>query len=364
MNTRSTVFTSLIIFAGLLPVLDGCKKHDPYLDDFSPTAYKLKIPQGFPQMEIPEDNPMTREGVELGRKLFYDEILSQDYSISCGSCHAPDASFSDHRQVSLGVNGTPGNRQSMPLINLGWNTGFFWDGRAASIEAQVLQPVPNPVEMHLQWKDAVTRLQNHASYPYLFKKAFNTYEIDSILVAKAIAQFVRTMISGNSKFDKVIRGEENFTTQEAYGYDLFLVDKTPGSMGADCFHCHVSPVFFQLNTDYLNNGLDATFTDLGRGGFTGNAGDNGKFKVPTLRNVELTAPYMHDGRFNTLEQVIDHYSTGLVSSPTISPLMKEVDNGGLLLPPTEKAALIAFLKTLTDWEFVNNPELLDPDRPQ
>lgn len=363
---KSTL-VSAILFAGtLLLVLDGCKKHDPYLEDFSATPYQLKIPQGFPQMIIPDDNPMTVEGVQLGRKLFYDEILSQDYTISCGSCHAPDAAFSDHRKFSLGVNGTPGNRQAMPLINLGWSSGFFWDGRAATLEMQVLQPVPNPVEMHLMWKDAVTRLQNHASYPYLFKKAFNTYEIDSMLVAKAIAQFMRTMISGNSKFDRVLNNEENFTTDEAYGYDLFNRDKneSAGIVGADCFHCHVAPIFFQVNTDYLNNGLDPTFTDLGRGGFTHNAGDNGKFKVPTLRNIELSAPYMHDGRFTTLDQVVEHYSTGLVYSTTISPLMKEVDNGGLLLPPYEKQCVIAFMKTLTDWEFVNNPELLDPDRGQ
>jgi cytochrome c peroxidase len=342
---------------------ESCKKHDPYLDDFKATPYDLKIPQGFPKMVIPADNPMTVEGVELGRKLFYDEILSLDYTISCGSCHAPDASFSDHRKFSLGVNGTTGNRQAMPLINLGWNTGFFWDGRAATLEKQILQPVMNPVEMHLQWTEAVSRLQNHDTYPYLFKKAFNTYVVDKELVAKAIAQFLRTMISGNSKFDRVLRNEENFTTDEAYGYELFGRDKveSAGIMGADCFHCHAPPVFFQLNTDYLNNALDETFADNGRGGFTGNVNDNGKFKVPTLRNIELSAPYMHDGRFATMEEVIEHYSTGLVPSATVSPLMLELDNGGLLLPPYEKQCMVSFMKTLTDWEFVNNPDFKDPD---
>lgn len=360
---KSSVFSSFLGLSVMLTVLHSCKKHDPYLSDFSPTPYKLKIPEGFPQMIVPDDNPMTEEGVALGRKLFYDEILSLDYSVSCGSCHAPDAAFSDHRTVSLGVNGTAGTRQAMALVNLGWSHGFFWDGRSATLELQILEPVPNPVEMHLQWTEAVTRLQNHASYPYLFKKAFNTYEINRELVAKAIAQFLRTMISGNSKFDKVLRNEENFTTDEAYGYELFGRDKneSAGITGADCFHCHAAPIFFQLNTDYLNNGMDETFTDLGRGGFTMNPGDNGKFKVPTLRNIELSAPYMHDGRFTTLEQVVEHYSTGLVSSPTISPLMKEVDNGGLLLPPYEKKCMVDFMKTLTDWEFVNNPDFKDPD---
>jgi len=352
---------ALLTFTSLLTI-NGCGKHDPYLDEFTTHPYELKIPEGFPAMPVPADNPMTVEGVELGRKLFYDEILSSDYSISCGSCHAPSVGFSDSSQYSKGVNGAIGNRQSMALVNLGWSYGFFWDGRAATLEQQVLGPVPNPVEMHLQWKDAANRLQNHSTYPFLFKKAFNTYQIDSSLVAKAIAQFLRTMISGESKFDRVVRNEESFTPDESYGYDLFQRDKNEGAgiIGGDCFHCHVHPIFFQLNTEYLNNGLDATFTDLGRGMVTNNVNDNGKFKTPSLRNIELSAPYMHDGRFTTLEQVIEHYSTGLQNSATISPLMKEIDNGGLLLPPYEKTCLVAFLKTLTDWEFINNPEFKDP----
>ncbi|HYG52782.1 MAG TPA: cytochrome c peroxidase [Flavobacteriales bacterium] len=358
---KYTLLICLLVCAGVF--LNGCRKHDPYLEDYTPTPYSVDYPQGFPQMEIPEDNPMTVEGVELGRKLFYDEILSLDYSISCGSCHAPYAGFSDTAQYSKGVNGALGNRQAMALINLGYSSGFFWDGRAATLEQQILGPVPNPVEMHLEWTEAVNRIQNHATYPYLFKKAFNTYEISKELVAKAIAQFLRTMISGNSKFDKVLHLQDSFTTDEAYGYDLFMRDKneSAGIVGGDCFHCHPAPIFYQLNTEYLNNGLDASFTDLGRGQFTGNVNDNGKFKIPTLRNIELSAPYMHDGRFTTLDQVVEHYSTGLQNSATISPLMKEVDNGGLLLPPYEKSCIIAFLKTLTDYEFINNPEFKDPD---
>jgi cytochrome c peroxidase len=361
---KKTSFFLSVFAITFITLIQSCGKHDPYLDNYTATPYELKIPEGFPAMEIPENNPMTVEGVALGRKLFYDEILSLDYSISCGSCHSPSSSFSDAAQFSAGVNGTLGNRQSMALINLGWSFGFFWDGRAATIEEQILGPVPNPVEMHLQWKDAANRLQNHESYPFLFKKAFDTYEIDSSLVAKAIAQFLRTMISGNSKFDKVNRSEASFTPEESYGYDLFQRDKNEGSgiIGGDCFHCHPQPIFFQNNTEYLNNGLDATFTDLGRGAVTGNVNDNGKFKIPTLRNIELSAPYMHDGRFATLEETVEHYSTGLQNSATLSPLMKEVDNGGLILPPTEKAAIIAFLKTLTDLEFINNPEFRDPDK--
>lgn len=342
--------------------IESCKKHDPYLDDFSPTPYELKIPEGFPDMIIPSDNPMTVEGVALGKKLFYDEILSRDYSISCGSCHSPYSSFSDSSKFSKGVGGALGNRQSMAIVNLGWGFGFFWDGRAATLEQQILQPVPNPVEMHLQWTEAVSRLQNHPTYPYLFKKAFNTYEVDSLLAAKAIAQFLRTMISGNSKFDKVVRSEASFTPEEATGYELFNRDKNEaaGISGGDCFHCHIAPVFFQLNTEYMNNGLDEVFADRGRGNVTGNVYDDGKFKIPTLRNIELSAPYMHDGRFATLEEVVEHYSTGLKNSPTLSALMKEVDNGGVLLTPYEKSCMVAFLKTLTDWDFVNNPEFRDP----
>lgn len=330
------------------------------------TPYELKIPSHFPDMIIPQDNPMTVEGVELGRKLFHDKQLSLDNSISCASCHLAENSFSDPARFSVGVNGTIGNRQSMPLVNLGWQQFFFWDGRAKTLEEQILEPVPNPVEMHLKWKDAQGRLNESLEYRRMFLKAFGTEEIDSSLVAKAIAQFLRTMISGKSKFDVMYKYEngitfdagdqaiyQSVTASEWAGYDLFK-----SLNGADCFHCHNGPLM-QVQ-GFRNNGLDATFTDLGRGMLTGNPNDHGKFKTPTLRNIALTAPYMHDGRFQTLDEVIEHYSTGIQQSATLDPLIEFSFQGGVQLDALEKDLLKQFLMTLTDYEFVNNPEFREP----
>lgn len=329
---------------------------------YDPTPYTLKIPSHFPQMVIPSDNPMTEEGVLLGRQLFYEKKLSLDHSISCGSCHAPDASFSDMNQLSVGVNGAVGTRNSMALVNLGWQNFFFWDGRAQTLEQQVLDPVPNPVEMHLQWKDAVSRLKADGSYRNQFYRAFGVVDFDSTHVAKALAQFLRTMISGESKYDVMYKFANNIplnsaeqtiknsvTAEEWAGFDLFK-----SLNGADCFHCH-NGTLMQVQK-FSNNGMDATFQDLGRGAITHNPNDNGKFKVPTLRNIALSAPYMHDGRFLTLDDVIEHYSTGIQHSATIDPLMEFASQGGVHLDPEQRNQLKAFLLTLTDHNFVTNPD--------
>jgi cytochrome c peroxidase len=360
MFLRKKTILFLSVFAALV-IYTGCKKDDPYLE-YSPTPYELVIPCGFPPMPVPADNPMTVEGVWLGRNLFWEKKLSKNNVQSCGTCHAPDAAFSDTAQFSTGVDGMQGNRQAMALVNLGWSSFFFWDGRVSSLEQQVLKPVPNPIEMNLPWPEAVRKLQEDDEYPLMFYQAFGTYTIDSMLVAKAIAQFMRTMISGNSKFDKYACGTGSLTSQELQGLNLFNVDRNiPGGiMGADCFHCHNYP-FMQLQNEFHNNALDVEpFADLGRGGITMNVNDNGRFKVPTLRNIAVSAPYMHDGRFTTLDEVINHYSTGLNNSSTVSPLMLNIADGGVQLPPAEKAALKAFLETLTDWEFINNPDFRDP----
>lgn len=326
-----------------------------------PTPYVLQIPDHFPDMMIPADNPMTVEGVELGRILFYEKKLSLDNSISCASCHASTASFSDPNQFSFGVNNAQGTRNSMALVNLGWQQFFFWDGRKGTLEDQIMEPIPNPVEMHQSWPDALAKLKKDVRYRNRFFQAFGTSEFDSTHVAKAIAQFLRTMISANSKFDVMykfengmpLNSQENViknsvTPEEWAGYDLFK-----SLNGADCFHCHNGPLM-QVQK-FSNNGLDAVFTDLGRGGVTGNANDNGKFKVPTLRNIALTAPYMHDGRFATLDEVIEHYSTGVHVSSTIDPLMEFANQGGVQLDAQQKQLLKAFLLTLTDTLFVTNP---------
>ncbi len=323
-----------------------------------PTPYELQIPQLFaqylPEPYIPEDNPLTVEGVALGKKLFYDPILSGDGTQSCASCHMPDVAFSDTAQFSTGIDGVLGGRNAMPVFNMAWNYGrkFFWDGRALDLEGQALGPVVNPVEMHNTWPNAVAALQNHPDYPALFKAAFGADQIDSMLVVKAIAQFERTLISGNSKFDRYLMGIESLTPQELNGFNIFM-DENAG----DCFHCHGNPANpLWTDNDFHNNGLDSVFSDLGLGAITGDPNDNGKFKTPSLRNLSYTAPYMHDGRFATLDEVIEHYSTGLKWSPTIDPLMKKVSQGGVQLSAQQKADLKAFLLTLNDDSFVTNPD--------
>ena len=325
------------------------------VDQYVATPYQLEIPKLFQDNilapVIPVDNPMTVEGVALGKKLFFDPILSGDNTQSCADCHAPENAFSDTRKFSDGINGEFGNRNTMPLFNLAWNYDekFFWDGNTFSLEHQALVPVADPIEMNSTWLDVELKLQQHNEYPDLFEAAFGTTKIDSNLVTKAIAQFERTLISANSKFDQYLLGQTNLTPEELNGFNIFM-DEARG----DCFHCHGSdknPLW--TDNAFHNNGLDQTFTDLGLGAVTGDPADNGKFKSPSLRNLAFTAPYMHDGRFATLDDVINHYSEGLKNSSTIDPLMKKVNQGGVQLTTEDKAHLKAFLLSLSDTEFVN-----------
>lgn len=357
----------IIIFVGGI-LIYSCSKDEDEIPNptigigSGATPYELEIPFLFAlnidSPYIPVNNPMTVEGVALGRKLFFDPILSGNGTQSCATCHAPQFAFAENTAFSTGIDGIQGNRNAMPLFNMAWNWNekFFWDGRANSIEAQALGPVVNPIEMHNTWQNAVNTLQNHVDYPQLFKLTFGTPVIDSNKVIKAIAQFERTLISGNSKFDKYLRGEVSLTPAEANGFNIFI-DEARG----DCFHCHGNsnqPLW--TDNDFHNNGLDATFTDNGLGDITGDPNDNGKFKTPSLRNLAFTAPYMHDGRFTTLDEVINHYSEGLVNSPTIDPLMKTVGSGGVHLSPSDKADLKAFLLSLSDDDFINNPDFQAP----
>ena len=324
---------------------------------YTPIPYSLEIPVLFADKLIapiiPADNPLTQEGVALGKKLFFDTILSGDETQSCASCHDPKKSFTDQQRFSNGVNDNLGTRNAMPLFNLAWNFDerFAWDGKEFSLEKQALEPVTNPIEMHGNWENITKKLQNNLEYKDLFLRAFGTSIIDSTLVTKAIAQFERTLISGNSKFDKYLRGEINLTPEEQNGFDVFM-DESKG----DCFHCHGSdnnPIW--SDNKFHNNGLDNVFVHLGLGKITGDPKDNGKFKSPSIRNLAFTAPYMHDGRFATLEEVINHYSEGLKRSPTIDPLMKKVDEGGVHLSTQDKSNLKAFLQTLSDYNFIKNP---------
>ncbi|MDD7884633.1 cytochrome-c peroxidase [Flavivirga sp. 57AJ16] len=327
------------------------------VDTYVPTSSPLQIPQLFQDNildpVVPINNPQTVEGIALGKKLFFDPILSADNTQACADCHAPGNAFSDTDRFSDGIDGFFGKRNTMPLFNLAWNYDekFFWDGRVFSLEHQAFQPVTDPLEMHNTWEQVEQKLQQHSEYPKLFEQAFGASTIDSTLITKAIAQFERILISSNSKFDKYLLNETTLTPQELNGFNVFM-DETKG----DCFHCHGSDKN-PLWTDNIfhNNGLDATFADLGLGKVTGDPADNGKFKTPSLRNLAFTAPYMHDGRFTTLDEVIDHYSEGLQNSPTIDPLMKKVAQGGVQLSAQDKADLKAFLLALSDDEFINNP---------
>lgn len=305
----------------LLLVLVSCQPAPE--ESFKPTPYELPTPLYFPTVNnIPADNPMTEEGVALGEKLFFEEN-------SCAQCHHKEHSF------EFGPEGTPehlGTHHAMlPLINLVWNTtGLGWTGGVVSLEDMVYAAYTDPTEIHADTSDVVKRLQQSDSYPTLFKKAFGTEAISFTLVEKAIAQYVRSLVFCNSKFDRYLRGEEQLTQDELNGYLLFITEE-----GADCFHCHGggSNALFTTNLRY-NNGLDAE--------------DHGEFKAPTLRNIALTAPYMHDGRFHTLDEVIDFYSEGVQYSEQISPLMHHVMQGGVQLTDQEKQQLKAFLNTLTD----------------
>ncbi|HEX6225543.1 MAG TPA: cytochrome c peroxidase [Chryseolinea sp.] len=327
--------------------------------------YQLQVPVKFgPAFRIPDDNPLTYEGIELGRMLFYEKKLSADNTISCGTCHQQSLAFSDGKAFSDGIRGSKTKRSTIPLSNLLWKFKFFWDGRASSLEEQALIPIQDSLEMHLTLDEAVSKLQNTRTYPPLFKQVFGSDQITAANIAKAISQFERVMISSNSRYDKFLRGELQLTEQEKIGMDLFMTHPLPENKlrGGNCGDCHGS---FKISLHGIhNNGLDLEPQDRGRELITGKVTDRGKFRAPSLRNIALTAPYMHDGRFQTLEEVVDHYNDHIQASATLDPLIIEASNqvGGksLLLTPAEKKAIIAFMKTLTDSTFITDERFSDP----
>ncbi|MCX7767611.1 MAG: cytochrome-c peroxidase [Flavobacteriales bacterium] len=344
-----------ILLAGSLVFLIACRENPRP----GPTPYPFKIPPGYPRPIEPADNPTTVEGARLGRYLFYDKRLSVNNSVSCASCHQQDHAFSDPRRYSEGAFGQTTRRHSMALVNVAFNpfTRFFWDGRAATLEEQVLHPIRDPEEMAHSLSQVEQILQNDPLYPPLFEAAFGDRRIDSIRIAKALAQFVRTLVSFNSRYDRWVQGLGTLDNQELLGLQL-IQDNYKG----DCFHCHNAEDRLFSNYRFSNNGLDYEheWTDLGLYETTGNPNHRALFKVPTLRNVAVSAPYMHDGRFNTLDQVlVDHYLTGGKISPTIDPMM-EYAGQGLNLSPNEVVAIKKFLLALTDSSFLTNPEFSDP----
>jgi cytochrome c peroxidase len=322
------------------------------------TPYRFSFSKFFPQPDLPRDNPLTGEGVALGGKLFFDRRLSGDDTESCARCHHPNSAFTEPRRFSRGIDGDLGTRNAMALENLAWKDYFFWDGRAKTLREQVLQPIQNPIEMHETLANVVAKISADKDYPRLFQNAFGSPEISSDKIARALEQFLLVQVSFDSKYDRVMNGQTNFTAQEQRGFELFNTEYDPyhGQFGADCFHCHGGPLL--QSQDFANNGLDSAFTDLGRYKITKRAGDAGKFAVPSLRNVAVTPPYMHDGRFRTLEEVVEHYCTGMKRSATLDPNLAKHPDGGVPLSTDDKKALVAFLKTLTDEKFAR-PELPD-----
>jgi cytochrome c peroxidase len=314
------------------------------------------------------------QGVELGRMLFYEKKLSGDNTMSCASCHKQEKAFTDDRRFSIGIQGLAGTKNSMSLANLLWAGRFFWDGRAASLEEQALQPIQDPIELHQSLEQSVKKLQEMDIYPPKFKLVFGSEQITAQNISKAIAQFERTLISSNSKYDKYLREEYKPTDLELRGIELFFTHPIPQAnlRGGNCGDCHL-----QITTSgdrngfrgFHNNGLDNDQNlNVGLEKVTNNSTDKGKFKAPTLRNIALTAPYMHDGRFSNLEQVIDHYDQHVRINATLDPLIREASNEQFLPPntvklyltPQEKQAILAFLQMLTDEEFTKNPKFANP----
>jgi cytochrome c peroxidase len=326
-----------------------------YLVAPNATPYRFTISKFFPRPDLPRDNPLTVEGVSLGSELFFDRRLSADNSESCATCHQPRLGFSENRRFSSGIGGEVGTRNSMPLENLAWKKEFFWDGRAASLREQVLQPIQNPIEMHESLEYLMKKLSTDTNYHRLFANAFGSPDITSDRLARALEQFLLVQVSFDSKFDRVALGKAKFTPEEQRGMQLFHTEYDPyhGQYGADCFHCHGGALF--QSQSFANNGLDAQFKDAGRYLVTKRDGDQGKFSVPSLRNVSVTGPYMHDGRFRTLEEVVEHYSTGMKRSATLDPNLAKHPNGGVPLSASDKRALVAFLRTLTDDRFLPPP---------
>jgi len=374
-------------FHRTLPVAPGGKIfyrafNDPArMDVLSTTASALRLPvapfnyspplpphyltpQARNQDNTPTNNPVTDAGAALGRVLFYDQRLSTNGTVSCASCHQPQHGFSDPRQFSVGFNGGLTGRNSMGLTDARYYARgrFFWDERSATLEDQVLQPIQNSVEMGMTLPALVTRLSAEPFYTNLFALTFGTPQVTTNRIARALAQFVRSMVSTQSKYDQGVPVNfTNFTAQELLGRQIFL-----GQVGnATCAACHGPDTFSAPNI--FNNGLEFPYVDLGVGAVTGRAQDEGLFKTPSLRNIELTAPFMHDGRFATLEEVVEFYNSGVVLNPNLPPALRAPPAPGqppaarrLNLTNNQKAALVTFLKTMTDTNLTSAVRFSDP----
>lgn len=347
---RALVASLACGLAGLL--LAGCGLNDVVAPDASVPGTTL--PANFPAPVYALDaNPPSPAAFALGRRLFYDPRLSRDGSVSCGSCHQQFVAFAnaDHR-LSHGVNNRLGTRNAPALQNLRWKPDFFWDGGPKNLETLPLAPLTNPVEMNETLDRVLARLNADSDYRGRFAAVYGSSPIDSYQFLRALAQFTASLTSANSRYDKVVRGEGTavFTAGEMRGRVL---------VAQKCANCHTTDLF--TDESFRNNGLSPSFeADSGRAHITGRATDVGRFKVPSLRNVALTAPYMHDGRFNTLAQVLAHYDHGVVASPTLDAALRPAGGPlGISLTAPEQADIIAFLQTLTDDSFIHDARLAE-----
>ncbi len=338
----------LIITSLLVAIIASAFLYDPV--PYRPTYLKLVVPKGWPKppTNIFANNPLTEEGFQLGKKLFYDGRLSQDNNLSCAGCHQQFAAFStyDH-DLSHGVNNTFTTRNAPALFNVAWMKELHWDGAINHIEVQPLAPMTAANEMGETLENVLKKISADTAYQRMFTKAFGSPLINSQRMLKALAQFTGSIQSYNSKYDKVKNGKTSFTLSEIAGYEVFK---------AKCNACHTEPLF--TNNSFRNNGLDINkrLLDFGRMSITGKPEDSLKFKVPSLRNIYFTGPYMHDGRFTSLEQVIDHYISGI---DTIQPTLDIVLKKRLSISRPEKVDLLAFLFTLTDNEMLHNKRYED-----
>lgn len=309
----------------------------------------FQVPNNWPKPVYDfNQNPLSEGKILLGRVLFYDPLLSADNMVSCASCHSPFSAFThiDHA-LSHGIHDSIGTRNSPALMNLAWQSSFMWDGAIAHLDMQPLAPISHPAEMGSSIAAVVNRLNDAHFYRKLFYNAYGDSVITGERTLKAISQFMVTIISANAKYDRVVAHKDTFTPQEASGYKLFR---------QHCASCHKEPLF--TNGEFANNGLplDSILRDYGRMRITSNPADSLKFKVPSLRNIEYSYPYMHDGRFKRLSAVINHYTSGIQMSPTLAPqLVKAIQ-----LTSNEKVDIIAFLLTLSDKEFIFNPKFQYP----
>lgn len=331
-----------LLLTGIMGV--GCK------EPIEKEEIKFVKPANFPEPVYDlSKNPVTTAGFKLGRALFYDANLSRDGSISCGSCHIQSAAFTHHgHDLSHGIEDRLGSRNSPPIMNLAWHPTFFWDGGVHDLDLQPIAPIENPVEMDETLGNAIQKVKNNPKYPPMFKAAFGSEEITTDKTLKAMSQFMLMCVSANSRYDQYVRGEgTTLTVEEEAGRVLFM---------AKCSNCHKGELFSDFS--FRNNGLsNATNPDSGRAHITLNPQDRFKFKVPSLRNVYRTGPYMHDGRFVTLEAVLKHYATGVTYSETLDPLLNVNGVLGIPLTSEEQTQIIAFLKTLSDETFVRDVKL-------